>query len=353
MEYTKLGKSDFVVSRLCLGCMGFGKPGGMRSWTVDAEQSAQIIRTALEAGINFFDTAPAYQNGTSEQYLGKALKAFARRDDVVVATKFLPRTAEEIAAGVEMDIHIAKSLEKSLANLGMDYVDLYIYHMWDWHTPILDVLKALNKEVKDGKVRYLGISNCAAWQLAMANDLASAAGLQGFISVQNHYNLLFREEEREMAALCRTYEIAMTPYSSLASGRLSRPPGTATKRFEEDAYARRKYDATETADDVIIRRVEEVAERLGVSMTEVSLAWLLTKVTAPIVGATRPAQVTDTAPAADLKLTPEDIEYLEAPYAPHALVGVMKDNADPESKWAPIWPAAAPTGFDNSEKTIK
>ena len=241
MNYTKLGNSDLTVSRICMGCMGFGDAAhGQHSWTVDEKHSREIIRRGLELGINFFDTAIAYQSGTSEQYLGRALRDFAKRDEVVVATKFLPRTNEEIAAGVTGQQHIRTMLEKSLKNLGMDHVDLYIYHMWDYQTPLYDILDGLNQMVKEGKTRYIGISNCFAWQLCRANDLADREGFAKFVSVQGHYNLIFREEEREMAPFCRQENIAMTPYSALAGGRLSKRPGETSKRLMEDDYARLK-----------------------------------------------------------------------------------------------------------------
>ncbi|MBR3457627.1 MAG: aldo/keto reductase, partial [Selenomonadaceae bacterium] len=288
MKYTRLGNSDLNVSRICLGCMGFGNAAtGQHSWTVDEEASRSIIRHALELGINFFDTAIAYQNGTSEEYLGRAVKDFTQRDKVVIATKFLPRSSEEIAAGVTGQAHIEKQLDLSLSHLGMDYVDLYIYHMWDYQTPIYDILDGLTKMVRAGKVRYIGIANCYAWQLAKANALAEKEGFAKFVSVQNHYNLLFREEEREMAGLCAEDNIAMTPYSALASGRLSRRPGETSKRLEADSYAKLKYDGTAEADGKIIERVAELADKYGVTMTEVSLAWLLTRVTSPVAGATK------------------------------------------------------------------
>ena len=287
MKYTKLGNSDLNVSRICMGCMGFGDAkNGQHTWTVDEAHSRDIIRRGLEAGINFFDTAIAYQSGTSEQYLGRALKDFAKRDDVVVATKFLPRTQEEIEAGISGQQHIARMIDKSLENLGMDHVDLYIYHIWDYQTPLYDIMDGLNQVVKSGKTRYIGISNCFAWQLAKANALAEAKGFAKFVSIQGHYNLIFREEEREMVPYCAEENISMTPYSALAGGRLARHPGETTKRYEEDSYARFKYDTTAQQDGVIISRVAELAEKHGVSMTEISLAWLLTKVTAPVVGET-------------------------------------------------------------------
>ncbi len=196
MKYTKLGNSDLTVSRICLGCMGFGDPQkGQHSWTLDEERSREIIKRALELGVNFFDTAIAYQSGTSEQFLGHALKDFTERKDVAIATKFLPRTPEEIAKGVSGQEHIQRMMDKSLENLGVDYVDLYIYHMWDYQTPLYDIMDGLNRVVKTGKARYIGISNCFAWQLAKANALAQREGFATFVSVQGHYNLIFREEE--------------------------------------------------------------------------------------------------------------------------------------------------------------
>lgn len=327
MKYTKLGNSDLNVSRVCMGCMGFGDAAhGQHTWTLDEEHSREILKHGLDLGINFFDTAIAYQSGTSEQYLGRALKDFARRDDVVVATKFLPRTPEEIEAGVTGQQHIETMLNKSLENLGMDHVDLYIYHMWDHQTPIYDILDGLNRMVKAGKTRYIGISNCFAWQLAKANALAEKEGFAKFISVQGHYNLIFREEEREMAPFCQEDNIAMTPYSALAGGRLSKHRGETSKRLSEDSYAQLKYGDTAAQDQVIIDRVAEVAEKRGVTMTEVSLAWLLTKVTSPVVGATKFHHVDGAANAVDLELTAEEIAYLEEPYIPHKLVGVMAQN---------------------------
>ena len=338
MKYTKLGQSELTVSRICMGCMGFGDPGqGQHGWTLDEEHSREIIRHGLEWGINFYDTAIAYQSGTSEQYVGRALRDFARRDEVVVATKFLPRTQEEIENGITGQKHIERMINKNLKNLGMDYVDLYIYHMWDWQTPIEDILDGLNQVVQAGKARYIGISNCYAWQLAKANALAEKEGWARFISVQGHYNLIFREEEREMVPYCREEGIALTPYSALASGRLARKPGETSVRLEKDAYARFKYDATAEQDGVIIARVAELAEKRGVSMTEISLAWLLTKVAAPVVGATKYHHVEGAAKATDLDLTEEEIAYLEAPYVPHALAGVMAQNKPADAGKKHVW----------------
>lgn len=338
MQYTKLGNSDLTVSRICMGCMGFGDAThGQHSWTIDEEHSRQIIRQGLALGVNFFDTAIAYQNGTSEQFLGRALKDFAKREEVVVATKFIPRTPEEIAQGVTGQQHIERMLNKSLQNLGMDYVDLYIYHMWDYQTPLYDILDGLNRVVKAGKARAIGISNCFAWQLAQANALAEANGFAKFVSIQGHYNLLFREEEREMAPLCAQENIAMTPYSALAGGRLAKHPGETSRRLEQDSYAHLKYDATAQQDGVIIDRVAELAEKRSVSMTEIALAWLLTKVTAPVVGATKLHHIDGAAKAVDLTLTPAETAYLEEPYVPHKLVGVMAQNAPAAGGNQPVW----------------
>ena len=327
MKYTELGKSGLNVSRICMGCMGFGNAAtGQHSWTVDEAQTREIIKHGLELGINFYDTASAYQNGTSERYVGRALRDFAKRDDYVIATKFTPRTQDEIDGGVTGQQHIENYLNRSLQNLGLDYVDLYIYHMWDYHTPMEEIMEGLDCVVKAGKARYIGISNCFAWQLAKANYYARANGLTEFISVQGHYNLIAREEEREMAPFCASENIAMTPYSSLASGRLARLPGETSKRLEEDSYAKFKYDATADADGKIIWRVAELAEKLGVSMTEISLGWLLTKVTAPVVGATKVSHVDSAVKAVDIDLSPDEIAYLEDLYVPHALVGVMAQN---------------------------
>ena len=338
MKYTKLGNSELNVSRICMGCMGFGDAkNGQHSWTLDEEHSREIIKHGLELGINFFDTAIGYQSGTSEQYVGRALKDFAERDNVVVATKFLPRTPEEIAAGVTGQQHIEQMINTSLKNLGMDYVDLYIYHMWDYETPLYDIMDGLNRIVKAGKARYIGISNCFAYQLARANALAEKEGFAKFVSVQGHYNLIFREEEREMAKLCAEDNIAMTPYSALAGGRLSKHPGETSKRLQEDDYARLKYDSTAEQDEIIIRRVAKLADRRGVTMTEISLAWLLTKVIAPVVGATKRHHVEGAASAVDLALTEEEISWLEEAYVPHRLVGVMAQNTRAAAGDKHVW----------------
>ncbi len=339
MKYTKLDNSDLNVTRICMGCMGFGDPArGQHSWTIDEEHSREIIKRGLDLGVNFYDTAIGYQSGTSEQYVGRALRDFAKREDLVVATKFLPRTQEEIAKGISGQQHIENMIDTSLKNLGMDYVDLYIYHMWDWNTPIYDIMEGLDRIVKAGKARCIGISNCFAWQIAKANALAEKEGFSKFVSIQGHYNLIFREEEREMVPYCEEENIALTPYSALASGRLSRKPGEEdTKRAAEDSYAKFKYDATAEQDGVIIRRVEELAEKRGVTMTEVSLAWLLTKVTSPVVGATKLHHIEGAAKAVELELTEEEISYLEEPYVPHPLAGVMAQNKRSDAAGKHVW----------------
>jgi len=331
MKYVKLGNSDLSVSRICLGCMGFGDPqNGQHSWTVGREKTEEIVKHAVEQGINFFDTALVYQNGTSEQYLGQALKKCMPRDKTVIATKFLPRTPQEINENVSGQEHIRRMLDKSLMNLGTDYVDLYIYHMWDYNTPLYEIMEGLNNAVKEGKARYIGISNCYAYQLAKANALAEKENFEKFVSVQGHYNLIFREEERKMVKLCKEDNIALTPYSALAGGRLSKHRGETSKRLREDSYARFKYGETESVDSAIIDRVADIAEKRGVSMTEVSLAWLLTKVTSPVVGATKVSHIDGAVKSTQLALTDEEISYLEELYVPHKLVGVMAENLPAE-----------------------
>ena len=338
MKYIKLGNSDLNVSRICMGCMGFGdSKNGQHSWTIDEEHSREIIKRGLELGVNFYDTAIGYQSGTSEQYVGRALRDFAKREEVVIATKFLPRSQEEIANGVSGQKHIESMINTSLKNLGVDYIDLYIYHMWDYNTPIYDILDGLNNAVKAGKARYIGISNCFAWQLAKANALAEKEGFAKFVSIQGHYNLIFREEEREMVPLCLEDNIALTPYSALASGRLSRKPGEETKRLLEDKYAKFKYDAMAEKDGVIIARVAELAEKHNVSMTEISLAWLLSKVTSPVVGATKLHHIEGAVKAVDLTLADEEKAYLEEPYVPHELAGVMAQNKRENANKKQVW----------------
>lgn len=324
MKYVKLGNSNLNVSRICLGCMGFGEAEkGMHSWILPYEESREIIKYALDNGINFFDTAMGYQSGTSEEFLGRAIKEFANREDVVIATKFTPRTEKEIADNISGQKHIENCLNASLKRLQTNYIDLYILHMWDYNTPVEDIMEGLNNVILGGKVRYIGISNSYAWQIAKANEIAKAKGWKQFISVQGHYNLIFREEEREMLPYCKEHNIALSPYSALASGRLSKHLGEQSKRLEEDKFAIGKYDSTLDYDLPIIKRVEEIAHKREVSMTEVSLAWLLTKVSSPVVGATKKHHIDGAIKSLDLELNLDEINYLEELYKPHSLVGVM------------------------------
>lgn len=338
MQYTTLGPSDLEVSRICLGCMSFGDPNdGQHSWTLDEDASRAIVRQALDSGINFFDTAIVYQHGASEAYLGRALASMASRDSVVVATKFLPRTDEEIAHGVSGQQHVRDNLDASLRHLGMDHVDLYIYHMWDWRTPIEAIMEGLADAVAAGKTRYIGAANIAAWQLEKANAIAREHGWPQFISVQNHMNLLFREDEREMLPCASEEGIALTPYSALASGRLSRQPGETSRRLREDAFAQGKYDAAAAMDADIIDEVMRIADEHGVTMTTVALAWLLTKATAPIIGATKPHHLDGAVAAVDFELSDDDIAALERPYRPHPIVGVMAQNTKENAAVAKSW----------------
>lgn len=288
---------------------------------------ARSLKKASSLASIFFGTAIAYQNGTSEQYLGRAIKDFAKRDEVVIAAKFLVRTKQEIQQGVSGQRHIAAMLDRSLQTLGMKYVDIYIYHMWDYAAALYDIMEGVNAVLKAGKVRYVGISNCYVYQLAFANALAEQYGFAKFIVVQGHYNLIFRQEEREMAKLCDEAKIAMTPYSALAGERLSKLPGETSKRLREDAYARLKYDACYGKDRVIIERVTELAGKHGVFMMQFALAWLLAKTAAPVVGATNPAHIEDAVKALDLTLSAREMAYLEEPYVAHNLVGVMARNS--------------------------
>ena len=324
MEYVQLGNSNLKVSRICLGCMGFGEASqGMHSWTLPYNESKQIIKYALDNGINFFDTAMGYQSGTSEIFLGRAIKELTNRQNVVIATKYMPRTQEQIKQGISAKEHIEKCLNDSLKRLDMDYVDLYIMHRYDYDTPIEETMNILHDLVKSGKVKTIGISNCYAWQLAKANEYAKNNDLTPFVSVQGHYNLIFREEEREMKPYCDLHHVALTPYSALASGRLAKMPGSESKRLKEDQYAKGKYDASKEVDALIIERVIEIAKAKDVSMTEISLAWLLTKTTSPIIGATKLHHIDGAIKALNTTLTNEEIAYLETPYVPHKLVGVM------------------------------
>ena len=325
MQYATIGRTDIKVSRFCLGCMGFGevREGALHKWTLGPDDTRDIIKQTLATGINFFDTAMAYSFGTSEEYVGQALRELTPRDQWVIATKYSPRPAAMIDPAVSGAEWIRTCIDNSLRRLGVDTIDLYYMHSWDYGTPIEESLEALNEAVVAGKVRALGVSNCHPYQLARANDIAAAHGWARFEAIQSHMNLIFREDERELLQLCAEDGISTMPYSALAAGRLSRKPGETSKRLELDTFAKGKYDATAEQDNVIIERVAEMAEKYETSMTAVALAWLLTKVTSPVVGATKPHHLEGPAAAADLVLSSEDIAYLEEPYVPHALVGVM------------------------------
>ncbi len=324
MNYVKLGNTGMDVSRVCLGCMSFGDAvNWTHKWCLDEEQSRPIIRAALEKGINFFDTANVYSIGMSEEILGRAIRDFAKRGEVVIATKVHGKMREgPNGAGLSRKAILAE-IDGSLTRLGMDYVDLYIIHRWDYHTPIEETMEALNDVVRAGKVRYIGASAMYAWQFQKALYTAEKHGWARFISMQDHYNLIYREEEREMLPLCRAEGIASTPYSPLASGRLCRDWSETTKRYETDQIAKGKYDATADADRLVVERVARLAEERGLPRTQISLAWLLHKapVVAPIVGATKLSHLDDAVAATAVILTAEEIAFLEAPYVPHGIVG--------------------------------
>lgn len=324
MEYVKLGNTGLDVSRLCLGCMGFGvAERWIHQWVLDDEKSRPIIKKALELGINFFDTANVYSIGSSEEILGRALKDFANRDEIVLATKVHGQMHEgPNGAGLSRKA-IMSEIDKSLKRLGTDYVDLYIIHRWDYTTPIEETMEALHDVVKAGKARYIGASAMYAWQFQKAMHVADKNGWTKFVSMQNHLNLIYREEEREMLPLCKEEKIAVTPYSPLASGRLTRDWSETTHRSETDQVQKSKYDATADADRLIVERVAEISYKRGVPRVHIALAWLLQKepVTAPIIGATKMSHLEDAVGALSVKLTPEEIAFLEEPYVPHPIIG--------------------------------
>lgn len=324
MDYVKLGHSGLEVSRLCLGCMSFGAAEKwVHQWVLDEEKSRPIIKKALELGINFFDTANVYSMGASEEILGRALKDYANRDEIVLATKVHQRMHEgPNGAGLSRKA-IMSEIDKSLKRLGTDYVDLYIIHRWDYHTPIEETMEALHDVVKAGKARYIGASAMYAWQFQKALHVAEKNGWTKFVSMQNHLNLIYREEEREMLPLCKEEKIGVTPYSPLASGRLTREWSETTHRSETDQIQKSKYDATADADRLVVERLAAIAEKHGVSRTHIALAWLLQNkpVTAPIIGATKMSHLENAVRALSVKLTSEDIALLEEPYVPHPIVG--------------------------------
>lgn len=325
MEYARLGSTGMKVSRICLGCMGFGDATRwVHKWVLDEESSRPIIQKALELGINFFDTANVYSIGRSEEILGSALKDFARRDEVVIATKVHGKMSDTPNGGGLSRKAIMSEIDHSLKRLQTDYVDLYQIHRWDYETPIEETMEALNDVVRAGKARYIGASAMWAWQFQKALHVSDQHGWARFVSMQDHYNLIYREEEREMLPLCRDQKLGAIPYSPLASGRLTREAGAgSTLRSETDQVQKSKYDASAETDQQVIQRVAEIAEKYGILRVHVALAWLLHKepVTAPIIGATRISHLEDAVGALAVRLTQEDITYLEELYVPHRIVG--------------------------------
>jgi 1-deoxyxylulose-5-phosphate synthase len=321
MEYVKLGRTGLDVSRICLGCMSFGVPDrGRYPWSLDEDDSRPLFRQALEAGVNFFDTANMYSDGTSEQITGKILGELANREEVVIATKVrFPMRPGPNADGLSRKA-IMTEIDNSLRRLGTDYVDLYQIHRWDYHTPLEETLAALHEVVRAGKARYLGASSMYAWQFAKALFTADAHGWTRFVSMQNHYNLLNREEEREMLPLCADQGVGVIPWSPLARGRLARPWDAGTARSAVDEFGRGLYL---DADRAIVERVLQVATGRGVPPAQVALAWLLANpaVTAPIVGAGRPEHLADAVAATSLRLSEQELALLAEPYQPHGVVG--------------------------------
>ncbi|MBY8874371.1 aldo/keto reductase [Micromonospora sp. PLK6-60] len=324
MRYTTLGSTGLEVSALCLGCMSYGVPDrGPHPWSLPEEQARPFIRQAIEAGINFFDTANVYSDGTSEEIVGRALNEYARREEVVIATKVHGRMRPgPNGAGLSRK-HIMTEIDNSLRRLGTDYVDLYQIHRLDHVTPLEETLEALHDLVKAGKVRYLGASSMYAWQFAKALFLADAHGWTRFVSMQPHYNLLYREEEREMLPFCADQGVGVIPWSPLARGRLTRDWAETTDRSGTDEFGRTLYAATEDDDRRVVDAVAAVAAARGVPRAQVALSWLADRpgVTAPIVGATKPHHLTDAVAALDLHLTDDENETLEGPYRPHPVLG--------------------------------
>ena len=322
MQYTTLGTTDLQVSRLCLGCMTFGEPDrGNHAWTLPEESSRLIIKRALDGGINFFDTANSYSDGSSEEIVGRALRDFARRDDVIVATKVYHQVGD-LPEGLSR-AQILRSIDDSLRRLNMDYVDLLQIHRWDYNTPIEETLEALNDVVKAGKARYIGASSMHASQFASALDLQAQHGWARFVTMQDHYNLIYREEEREMLPLCYHEGIAVIPWSPLARGRLTRPWGETTARSVSDEFGKTLYSESDENDARIAERLTGVSEDLGATRAQVALAWLLSKpgIAAPIIGTSREEQLDELLGAVDLTLKPEQIAELETPYKQHPVVG--------------------------------
>jgi aryl-alcohol dehydrogenase-like predicted oxidoreductase len=330
MDYINLGKTGLKVSRICLGCMTYGAPAtgelkpGRQAWALNEEESQPFLRQALDLGINFFDTANVYSSGASEEVLGRFLKANVHRESVVLATKVQGLMREEPNGRGLSRKAIFHELDESLKRLQTDYVDLYQIHRWDYETPLEETLEALHDVVKAGKVRYIGASSMFAWQFATALYLANLHGWTRFVSMQNHYNLLYREEEREMIGLCQSEGIGVIPWSPLARGRLTRPwQSESTKRSQTDKFGNSMYSKTEQADHQVVDRLCLVAERRGIPCAQLALAWLLAQptVTAPIVGASKPHHLQDAVAALALRLTHEEVAALEEPYTPHPVLG--------------------------------
>ncbi len=324
MKYTRLGKTGLEISALCLGCMSYGEPQrGPHAWTLPEEESRPFIQKAIEEGINFFDTANGYSAGSSEEILGRAIKDFGDRDDVVIASKvFMPMRRGRNAVGLSRKA-ILTELDASLRRLGTDYIDLYQIHRFDGRTPIEETLEALHDAVKSGKVRYIGASSMQGWEFSKSLYLADLHGWTRFISMQNHYNLLYREEEREMMPLCEDQGIGVIPWSPMARGKLTRDWEETTPRSGTDEFGKTLYASNEASDREIVDRVRKVAEARGVSRAQVALAWMLHKpfVTAPIIGATKAHHLEDALAALKLSLSDEEIAELEAPYTPRAVSG--------------------------------
>ncbi len=323
MKYTKLGNSGLEVSKICLGCMSFGANNWIHDWVLDETESHKIIKRALDLGVNFFDTANIYSLGVSEEILGSAIKKYANREDVVIATKVFQQMRDKPNGGGLSRKAIFQEVEASLKRLDVDYIDLLIIHRWDYDTPIEETMKALHDLVESGKVLYLGASAMYAYQFQKAQYVAESHGWTKFISMQNHYNLIYREDERELVPLSKDLGVSLTPYSPLAAGRLARSWHADTERSQTDKTAVGKYDSTEEQDMEISRRVEELANKKGVKMAQISLAWLLSKdvVAAPVVGVTKMYQLEDAVAAVDVELTEEEIAYLEELYLPHKVSG--------------------------------
>ncbi|ELY4509730.1 aldo/keto reductase [Cronobacter dublinensis] len=322
MQYKQLGKTDLQVSRLCLGCMTFGEPDrGNHAWTLPEESSRLIIKHALAGGINFFDTANSYSDGSSEEIVGRALRDFARREDVVVATKVYHQVGD-LPQGLSRP-QILRSIDDSLRRLGMEYVDLLQIHRWDYDTPIEETLEALNEVVKAGKARYIGASSMHPHQFEQALNLQKENSWAPFVTMQNHYNLIYREEEQEMLPLCYREGVAVIPWSPLARGRLTRPWGETTARLVSDEFGKTLYSETEENDARIAERLAYIAQDKGVSRAQVALAWLLSKpgVVAPIIGASREEQLQELIEAVEVTLTSEEMAELETPYKAHPVVG--------------------------------